>query len=71
MIKKWKVAAFGLIIASFTGYSSSEFLEESPPKADLEVNNHIYEAKVGTYCWNKTCVDAAGPLKLLKTKKYI
>ncbi|WP_337134168.1 hypothetical protein [Priestia megaterium] len=70
-MRKWKTAAFGLIVASFTGCSSSGVLEESPPKAYLEANNHLYETKVGTYCWKETCVDKAGPLELLKTEKPI
>ncbi|MDG0029586.1 hypothetical protein MMB68_08395 [Priestia sp. Y58] len=71
MMKKWKTAAGGLIMASFTGCSSSGFLEESPPKAYLEASNHLYETKVGTYCWESTCVDKAGPLELLKTEQPI
>ncbi|WP_341284488.1 hypothetical protein [Priestia megaterium] len=71
MMRTWKTAAFGLLMASFTGCSSSGFLEESPPKAYLEANNHLYETKVGTYCWKSTCVDTAGPSELLKTEKPI
>lgn len=67
----WKTTAFGLIMASITGCSSSGFLEESPPKAYLEINDHLYETKTGTYCWKNTCVDKAGPLELLKTEKPI
>ncbi|PVE70887.1 hypothetical protein [Priestia megaterium] len=70
-MRTWKTAAFGLIMASFTGCSSSGVLEESPPKAYLKANNHLYETKVGTYCWKETCVDKAGPLELLKTEKPI
>ncbi|WP_243556489.1 hypothetical protein [Priestia megaterium] len=70
-MKKWKTAAGGLLMASFTGCSSSGFLEESPPKVYLEASNHLYETKVGTYCWESTCVDKAGPLELLKTEQPI
>jgi hypothetical protein len=71
MMRTWKTAAFGLLMASFTGCSSSGFLEESPPKAYLEANNHLYKTKVSTYCWKSTCVDTAGPSELLKTEKPI
>jgi hypothetical protein len=71
MMKKWKTAACGLIMASFTGCSNSGFLEESPPKAYLEASNRLYETRVGAYCWKETCVDKAGPLELLKTEKPI
>jgi hypothetical protein len=71
MMRIWKTTAFGLIMASITGCSSSGFLEESPPKVYLEINDHLYETKTGTYCWKNTCVDKAGPLELLKTEKPI
>ena len=37
-MRTWKTAALGLIMASFTGCSSSEFLEESPPKGQKRIS---------------------------------
>jgi hypothetical protein len=51
-MRTWKTAAFGLVMASFTGCSSSGFLEESPPKAYLEASNQLYETKTGTYYYS-------------------
>lgn len=42
-----------------------------PPAAKVQIENQVYETKLGTYCWNSGCVDAVGPVELLKGKSPI
>lgn len=41
---------------------------EKPPKALIEIGNETYETTIGSYCWENTCTDTAGPVELLEGK---
>lgn len=46
-----------------------------PPAAKVQIENQVYETKLGTYCWSSEnqsrCVDTGGPVELLKGKAPI
>src|SRR5690625_1079169 len=46
-----------------------------PPAAKVQIENQVYETKLGSYCWSSknvsTCVDSIGPIELLEGKPPI
>ena len=73
-MKKW--LALSIILVNLMGCSDrNELVGEKPPKVLIELDNEVYQSKLGTYCWGvnntNTCVDMAGPVELLKGKKLI
>ncbi|MGE7673155.1 hypothetical protein ACQKMV_06155 [Lysinibacillus sp. NPDC094403] len=63
------VALFGLTImgcSNTNGLSGGE-----PPKVYIDIDNKKFETTLGTYCWQNTCVDTAGPVERLAGKKPI
>lgn len=38
---------------------------DKPPDAYIEIDNEHYKMGRGSYCWNGTCIDVAGPVELL------
>lgn len=71
-MKRWLIA---LLIIGFTltliGCSNNELSGDKPPKVLIEIGTAEYETILGTYCWNGTCADTAGPLDLLKGSEPI
>ncbi|MBO1515471.1 hypothetical protein I7822_28055 [Metabacillus sp. BG109] len=53
------------------GCSKERMSGEKPPEVYIKIGNEKYETKLGTYCWNGTCADTAGPVELLKGKEPI
>lgn len=60
-----------LIGLSLMGCSNERLSGGKPPKVFLEIDHEMFEATLGTYCWNGTCIDTAGPIELLEGKKPI
>lgn len=46
-----------------------------PPPAKVEIQNQLYETSLASYCWSSKnvsrCVDAIGPVEMLKDKSPI
>lgn len=60
-----------LIGFNLIGCSNEQLSGGKPPKVFIEIDNELFETTLGTYCWNGTCVDTAGPIELLKGKKPV
>lgn len=56
---------------SLMGCSSEGLSGEKPPETTVVIGNETYETALGTYCWENTCVDTAGPIDLLEGKEPI
>ncbi|MGG3574779.1 hypothetical protein ABES80_20315 [Bacillus gobiensis] len=74
-MNRWLVAFVILTGCNLIGCSNNEMSGEKPPKVLIEIENETYETILGSYCWGglekSTCVDTAGPIKLLEGKKPI
>jgi uncharacterized lipoprotein NlpE involved in copper resistance len=70
-MNKWLVISLLCILFTFIGCSNNRMVGEKPPKALIKIGNETYETTLGSYCWNGSCVDTAGPVELLEGKKPI
>ncbi|WP_088011658.1 hypothetical protein [Gottfriedia acidiceleris] len=75
-MSKWLSASVLLLFLILTGcLAYYGFKGNKPPKTIVQVGNHTYDTKLGTYCWSMKgegeCVDTAGPVELLEGEKPI
>lgn len=69
-MKKLFLAIFILLVASGCSETTISDLKE-PPQLKVKTASISMEAMVGTYCWNKECVDKEGASDLVKEEKAI
>lgn len=63
------------ILLIYVCYSNISYVTGKPPKLKIIVGDHMYDTKLGTYCWkglmSHKCVDTAGAVELLDGEKPI
>lgn len=72
-MNRWLIALVIFTVINLIGCANGviEPSGEEPPKAFIEIGNETYETTIGSYCWENTCTDTAGPVELLEGKEPI